>query len=210
MKNPEGSRAVSLLLLARKHQKLKVSQRQRSILIGSLLGDAYLSARGQIFIDHSILQEEYVRWKYKELMSLAYKHISFVPRQNHLDGSKNQSCRFILRQYFRSWRPFFYGKDGKYLSQDVINLLDELSLAVWYMDDGYYSRRGSSCEIATDQFSQNELEACCKTINHKFGLQFRLNSKGRLYGDRQQTKIFFKLIKPHVIPSMEYKIALTP
>ena len=78
------------------------------------------------------------------------------------------------------------------------------------MDDGYFSRRGSSCEIATDQFSQNELKICCEAINRRFGLQFRLNSKGRLYGDKQQTKIFFKLIKPHVIPSMEYKIALTP
>ena len=208
--NPEGSRAIQLALHARVSQILRVSPRQRSIILGSLLGDAYLSKRGQIFIDQAMSQKAYVEWKFKELSSLAYRRLSIVKRRDKRTGKETTSCRFILRQYFRSWRPFFYDSNRKLLTESVLNTLDKLSLAVWYLDDGHFDRSKGTCEIATDSFSSRDLKEVCDTLKNRFGLHFRINSKGRLWADRQWSQIFIRLIRPFVIPEMEYKIALTP
>lgn len=207
--NSEGSRAIPLALHTRVSQRLRVSPRQRSILLGSLLGDAYLSQRGQIFIDHAMSQEAYVKWKFKELSSLAYDSLSVVRRRDRRTDRETKSCRFILRQYFRPWRQYFYASGRKFLSRSALQMLDGLSLAVWYMDDGHFDRRRYTCEIATDSYPKSELYQCCGVLSHRFHIDFQINSKGRLYADRHASQLFMRLIRPFVIPEMEYKIALT-
>lgn len=207
--NPEGSRAIPLVLHTRVSQTLRVSPRQRSILLGSLLGDAYLSRRGQIFIDHAMSQKAYVQWKFKELSSLAYDRLTIARRRDRRTGQETQSCRCILRQYFRAWRPYFYNSIRKILSRPVLSALDALGLAVWYLDDGHLDRRRDTCEIATDRFTPRELDDCCHVLRHRFQLHFRVNARGRLYADRDVARQFVRLIRPFVIPAMEYKVALT-
>ena len=45
----------------------------RSVVVGSLLGDAYLYPNGTLQIEHSLGQESYVRWKYEKLVGIAGK-----------------------------------------------------------------------------------------------------------------------------------------
>ncbi|OHA43116.1 MAG: hypothetical protein A3G03_02380 [Candidatus Taylorbacteria bacterium RIFCSPLOWO2_12_FULL_44_15c] len=78
MGNPVGSLEVPIVLHARKRIFLSLSSRQRDILIGSVLGDAYIAPWGKIRIEHSVKQSEYVYWKYAELKSLCY---AGVPRE---------------------------------------------------------------------------------------------------------------------------------
>lgn len=72
MDNPVGSLEVPINLRARKRLCLSMSERQREILIGCVLGDAYITKLGKIRIEQSIKQREYVAWKYSELKSLCY------------------------------------------------------------------------------------------------------------------------------------------
>jgi hypothetical protein len=72
MGNPVGSLEVPLVLRARKRLSLELTQRQKEILIGCILGDAYISPLGKIRIEQSTKQREYVDWKYQELRSLCY------------------------------------------------------------------------------------------------------------------------------------------
>ncbi len=59
-------------LEARKNLRLVMTDRQKEILIGSILGDGYIYRQGKIQIEHAVGQKEYLFWKFDELSSLAY------------------------------------------------------------------------------------------------------------------------------------------
>src|SRR3989344_7256300 len=107
---PREVRNYMLELTARKNQKLIVSDRQLNILVGCLLGDAYIHPRGQIQIAQTSKQFPYVMWKYEELKSLAYGLPTKVERFDKRYSKSYSQTRFWLRQYFRSWREIFYPK----------------------------------------------------------------------------------------------------
>lgn len=80
MVNTEGSRVISQTLRVRKNIAYSLSDRQTEILIGSLLGDAYIHPLGKICFEQSSLQQEYLLWKFAEFKNLAYPKIAQVVR----------------------------------------------------------------------------------------------------------------------------------
>ena len=129
-----------MIFTARKNLKLDISDRQVQILIGCLLGDAYLTKLGKIQIEQSEKQKEYVEWKYQELASISYSGPKQVVRFEKRDNRVTKSYRFWTRQYFRSWRKIFYRDNHKVYPNDLAEWISPLSLAVWHMDDGCYSK----------------------------------------------------------------------
>lgn len=98
--NTEGSRNFMQQMLARKNQKLFVTTRQEEILIGSLLGDAYITKKGKIQLEQSFKQKEYLFWKYNELSSISYEKISLVKRLDKRLVREYLSYRFGLVNVF--------------------------------------------------------------------------------------------------------------
>ena len=68
---PREVKCLPSILYARKNMKLELTCRQVQILIGTILGDGYISPRGQIQLEHSDKYKEYLFWKYKELGSVS-------------------------------------------------------------------------------------------------------------------------------------------
>ena len=193
---------LKCILSARQNLKLKISQRQKEILIGTILGDAYISPLGKIQIEHSSKYKSYIDWKFYELKNLSYKKISYTERVNKYNGKKYSSYRFWLRQYFRPWRKYFY--NGK-LKIFPLNLkLTPLSLAVWYMDDGCYS--DERCTLSTESFNKNSL----LTIQRKlelFRIETYIRSNGKLGINARSQNRFFSIINPYIHKSMLYKLS---
>jgi hypothetical protein len=79
-----------------------------------------------------------------------------------------------------------------------------LSLAVWYMDDGCFS--DNKCIIATDGFSQDDICFLQKLLLEKFNIKTSVKNKSKLLIKKESIQIFFSIIRPHIIPSMLYKI----
>ena len=129
-----------MIFTARKNLKLEVSNRQVEILIGCLLGDAYLTKLGKIQIEQSDKQREYLYWKHSELASISYSQIKEVTRFEKRDDRVTKSFRFWTRQYFREWREKFYQKDRKIFPKELAKWITPLAVAVWYMDDGSYQK----------------------------------------------------------------------
>jgi len=90
------------IFTARKNCKLFVTDRQYEILIGSILGDAYISPLGKIQFEQSLSQIDYLKWKFKELSEISYQNISYAERIKN--NKKTYSCRFWTKQYFRPLR----------------------------------------------------------------------------------------------------------
>ena len=186
----------------RKNQTLVVTSRQEEILIGSLLGDAYITTRGQIQFEQSVYQKEYLFWKHKELSSISYKNVSFVKRFDKRYQHESTSYRFWVRQYFVSWREKFYFKNEKIVPKDI--QLTPLSLAVWYMDDGCFS--DNKCIIATDGFSKEDICFLQKILLEKFNIKSSVKNGSKIMIKKESFNTFFSIICPHVILSMHYKI----
>lgn len=143
MDNTEGSRVITRVFRARKNLELRLSNRQTSIILGSIIGDAYIYPAGKICFEQSQSQKDYLMWKYRELQNLAYKKVSKVVRTDPRNHKTNISWRFFLRQFFKPLRQTFYQNGQKIIPPDIINWLDSLFLATWYMDDGHLDQKNT-------------------------------------------------------------------
>lgn len=196
---------VPRTLTARKNLQLEVSQEQAEILIGCILGDAYITKRGQIVIEQSSKQKEYLDWKFAKLKSLAYPGVSKVERFDKRYDKTYISYTFVLRQYFRPWREIFYNKvEGRKIFPQNLPLTP-LSVAAWYMDDGCYG--GRQCVLSLDGFDKNSRNSIQQTLCEVYGIETILRASGRLLIRKKSEEHFFSIIRPFIIPCMAYKIS---
>ena len=199
--------------------KIKLSDRQREIIIGLTLGDGCLETQsnGRTFrlkIEQSILHKEYVDWLFQELKNLV------------LTGPKNKTKRIGEKQYenygfqtlflgnLRFYAHQFYQENlrGKKIPRIIKKLLTPLGLAVWFMDDGQIkSKRHRTLLINTQCFSRNDLEILRETLKMKFGIETTLKKERtgfRIYILSKSMPNFLKFVSPYIVQSMRYKLGI--
>lgn len=203
---------MSHIFTARKNQFITVTNRQMEILAGSLLGDAYISKRGAIQIEQGEGQKKYLFWKHKQLKTVISGKVYQVFRKKK-NGMRSSSYRFFSKQCFRPWRKSMYRSGRKVVPPSVLELITPLSLAVWYMDDGY-KKNNYSIIISTDSFSVVSLKKLRTMLQNKWFINTRIAIKTtagkkyrRLTIGSSDLVNFFKLIRPYIIQSMQYKIS---
>jgi len=188
-----------------------LTQLQRSIIIGTILGDGYLRiVRGKknalLEINHSLSQKEYVDWKYTALSALCKS----APKSRNGNGMR-QAYRFTTRQHpeLTTLHTAFYGESKKSIPDNIT--LDPLMLAVWFMDDG--SRcRASDVYLNTQQFALQDQERL-RAMLGSLAIESSLNKDKeykRIRIAKSSIPKLFELISPYVIPSMTYKLGYDP
>lgn len=205
MDNTEGSRVITRVFRARKKIELRLSDRQMSIVLGSIIGDAYIYPLGKICFEHSDAQKNYLFWKYAELNDLAYTKISRMVRIDHRNGKANISWRFFLRQFFRPLRSAFYQNNKKRIPSDLIFWMNPLFLAIWYMDDGHLDRRKYPV-LMTESFPISDNNYLIASLKNKFGIYSHLTQKNRIWIDKRSQRNFFRLIEPYIHETLKYKL----
>jgi len=206
MGNTEGSRVISQTFFARRNMELRLTEKQMSIVIGSILGDAYVAKKGKICFEHSEGQKNYLLWKYRELENVAYPKVGRVERFDRRTGKTTVSYRFFLRQFFRPLREWFYPTGTKVLPREIDKWLTPLAVSVWYMDDGSLER-GKSPLLATESYSVDELNNMVSLLQKKYGLECLVSAKKNRLRIRSNSRAeFFKLIEPYVFKGMRYKL----
>ena len=76
MGNTEGSQTDIRQILIRRNIHISLSHDELSIIIGSILGDAYIYPLGKICLEQSSKQSNYMIWKYNLLEILDYPKIA--------------------------------------------------------------------------------------------------------------------------------------
>ena len=188
-----------------------LTQLQRSIIIGSLLGDGYLrivpGRHHALFeVNHSFSQKEYVDWKYEMLKSICRSG----PKMRRGNGSRI-AYRFSTRQMpeLTKLQRMFYAGGKKNIPENI--QLDPVMLAVWFMDDGSRCRE-SDVYFNTQQFSQIDHEKCMQMLS-QFGIESSRNKDKeyeRIRIKKSSIRILYDVVTPHVIPSMKYKLGYNP
>jgi recombination protein RecA len=203
MGNTVGSLELPSSVRVRKHMVLEVSDFQKQVLIGCMLGDAYITRLGKIRIEHSEKQHEYVVWKYNALRSLLYNaEPRKMVRIHNVLNVPYTSYRFSSRQYFKSWRDIWYPCGIKVFPSSLV--LTPLALAVWYMDDGCWT--GKKVLFAIEGFSDESQCRIQRALHTQYGIETLIGKNRKLLVRTRSHSQFFTLIVPYIIPSMRYKI----
>ena len=205
MNNTVGSRDdLPVVLRARKNLVLTLTSEETDILVGSVLGDGYVTKLGRVQIEQSAHQKEYLEWKYRKLEKIVSTSVCYAERTRP-SGDVTTSYRFWTRQFFRPWREYFYSSGLKELPGTIVKWLSPLALAVWHMDDGCLKTKHSII-FATERFGVTSLQILQRGLENRYGLTTTLRSNRRLYLGRDATECFSKIVSPYIIPSMRYKI----
>jgi hypothetical protein len=184
---------------------------------GLILGDAYINPYGALTVDHSSKQQKYVEWKFEQLKALGVltenAQIQNVERTHKRTKRKSYSLRFNTKSVFKQERALFYPKGQKVIASNFYDLCNPLTLAIWYMDDGGLGAKtplGMVLDVSS--YTSDEIELVRSVFINKFGISTNIHKHGpharKLYIISSSAHTFCNLIRPYVIKSMLYKLAM--
>jgi hypothetical protein len=198
----------------------EVSKKIKSLIIGSLLGDGYLSKernRGNYLeIQHLDSQKRYLIWKRERFIEegLTPSKLYFLTKYNgfkfQVYGGKFNGI--LLRHQL-------YPNNNKTITRHHLNWLDEEGLAIWFMDDGgkvLTKRNGNICgrylKISSYNFTYDEhviMKNYFETVWNIFP-SIKMD-KGKYYWlkfSATEAKKLISIIKPYIHEDLLYKIDL--
>ena len=196
---------------------LTLSDHQREVLIGTILGDGHLETQNQgrtyrLKIEHIAWQKEYTDWLYE-----IFKEWVLTPPQEKIQiieklPRKKYWFSTISHGAFRFYAQQFYKEKRKILPKLMSKWLSPLVMAVWFMDDGSIkSKHHRALILNTQCFTKEENLKLIEMIQKKFGIEMSLRPQRNLYqlyiGSGSVQK-FVDLIQPYVLPSMRYKLGM--
>ena len=197
---------------------MNLTRKQEAILVGSVLGDAFLQKTGarnaRLRFEHGAKQKEYLLWKVKTLTRL------FQGGPTHL--SRVHPKTKATYEYWRAQsnatpelgklRAVFYPEGKKRIPVDIAKFLKEpLALAVWYMDDGYYYPKDKNSFLYLGRVSSAEAEYAREALAKNFGLAPHVYDKKQkgftLYFGVAEAKKLHKVVRQHMLlPLFAYKL----
>lgn len=202
---------------------------QYDILAGSLLGDGCLQLHNGPFPHfqerHSAEQREYLEYKAALLNEFSLNPVRLYtpPVAGFGKGAPMVDWATLAQPEFSELHELFYGgeKGGKKRVPDRIEeLLNPLSLAIYYQDDGslVHGARQRILRIHAGDRTAEDAQRLADAINKVVGVEFRpvlleIPYDGRIsqqwvlrLGTNAGIERFIEYVRPYVHPSMAYKV----
>lgn len=208
-----------VLKLPKNKRNYKINSIQIEIIVGTLLGDAWLGyvhkqcISPKLQISHSSAQKLYTEHLHKELSSIMLPTVLIIPGKfDYICGKKcykkdtisisSHNCECLIPIH-----KAFYPNGKKIIP---INFLKKhftaRSLAYWYMDDGSYDKRTNSFIFNTQSFSRENLQEFILYLKEQFSLSFTIKKDRTLYLRHLSNQTFVSLIQQYLTNDMLYKI----
>lgn len=205
---------MNTLALRAYKASLTMTHRQTQLLEGMLLGDGHLERQrgalsARLKIEHSVVQAEYVDWKYTEWRDWVLTPPKERVRHNRLGTeSVNRGFSTLSHDELERFRVRFYRDHRKVVPKDLA--LTPVSMAVWFMDDG--SRKSGQCRgvyLNTQGFRPWEVELLRAVMRSDVGVDtsVRQQSDGlQIYVPSSFVGIMAAYIEDELLPCMRYKL----
>ena len=193
---------------------VELTDRQLQIIRGTVLGDGCIqilknrttgkeTGMGRLRIRHSPKrQTDYIKWKRTELDNLCSSDIKTIDNAGY--GSKTSSFNTLSHPKIYEIGKSIYSENGKTITRDYLDKIDDLGLAVWFMDDG------NKASISTHCFSIEEHHIMVKWFKEKWNLDYFIDYDKRVvlpFLRTRQPNItqLYNIIGKHILPSLSYK-----
>lgn len=192
-------------------QRINLTDKQKEILFGGLLGDFSIVRHIKNYrgcISHSVKQETYARFIHEKLNPL----VGLFRYTKVKAGNKiYDECQFTIRPNLdlENFYNQFYGDFGG--KKDVpydLSLLTPLALSIWFMDDGFLIDNGHSQTLgfSTCSFTLEGLIRLQNYLKETYDIDTIIRKNFYLVVRRKDAQKLATLIKPHIIPTMLYKL----
>ncbi|TAN33641.1 hypothetical protein EPN28_02450 [Patescibacteria group bacterium] len=203
-------------LKLREYKKgLKLTKVQREILVGTLLGDSHLSNHNsgvayRLMVQHGLSQKAYVDWIYDK-----FKDWVITPpkiKDQTVNGKLYKKYWFntVSHPALRFYAAQFYRGREKTVPKLIHRWLTPLGLAVWFMDDGSIkSNHHRALILNTQCYSDICLRRLRRVLSNKYKIATKLRKQKegkQIYLLASSVQEFVNIIRPYIIPKMEYKL----
>jgi hypothetical protein len=172
-------------------KSLKLTEEQKEILIGCLLGDASMETRkGKpvygIKFGQSIKNEDYINHLYE----IFKPYCGTPPAVRQINKAENAMEKVRYSISFRTFRHssfiFYYNlfyNPLKCVPKNIHKLLTERGLAYWFMDDGTFNKQINGTKtylFSTQGFNKTDCNILANVLQTKFKLDCNLQ-KDKIY-----------------------------
>ena len=110
---------------------------------------------------------------------------------------------------FEEYVHLFYKDKRKCVPRDLPRYISSQVLAVWIMDDGYRRNDCNAMRLNTQSYSYEE-QGVIRTALETVGIESIIQKHKEsfvIYIPSRSMERVRSFVRPHIIPSMEYKIA---
>lgn len=156
-------------------------------------------------------------WKAHALSGVAAGRTTYLSRVHPLTRAVYHYARHqsVASTFYGEMWKVFYPQGKKRIPNLLSELLTEpLSLAVWYMDDGYYFPRERECYLYLGTVSAEEAETAQAAVAANFDVCPRVLDKRRkgyaLYFSARQARALADVIGADLLPYFRYKLPFDP
>ena len=195
---------------------LKLTEEQKEVLVGILLGDATLETQNsgrtyRIKIEHSLKQKAYAEHLYKIFNDWARsqpweRKVGLPNGKTYVNivfsTLSHPSLRFYAHQFYRG--------RTKIVPRLIKKWLTPKALAYWFMDDGSVKSKQSKGVIFNTQgYAKYDVAKLINVSQEKFHLVAKLRSQKegyQIYISGNSYESFKSLVLPFMLPDMMYKI----
>ncbi len=209
-----------------KHEMVSLSDRTCALIFGSLLGDGSLKlhpgyANARFSFRHSIKQESYFQWKVGLCGEISSNSSVFIQLP---DGfSKNFKLRYqsmalpSLTELYR----LTHDKRKFKIRRKWLNRMTDLSLAIWWLDDGSLTANYRKGVFATDGFDVDSIKKLARYLQVVWKINTHVGAINRVREDRtyqqyrlwimstEELKKLLRIVAPHIeIKDMLYKVLI--
>ena len=188
----------------------QLTERQREVLVGTLLGDGCLAKHGRFHRLH--VKHKSAHRTLAELKHEVFRNLVSMPLHQFDQKLANKlypCVQFATRTSaaLSEWHSRFYQSRRKIVPMDIATLLTPLALAIWLMDDGAADYAGVTFQ--THSFKGSEVELLVAALESEFGLtaNSRGNRGGRIiYVQNRSLDRLREVVSPHLLPEFDYKL----
>ena len=199
-------------------QGLKLTNKQREVLVGLILGDGHLETQNdgrtyRLKIEQSETHIAYVQHLYEFFAEWVPTppQAKVVRSRGHV--SQNWWFSTLGHAALRFYAHQFYKDQRKRVPKLIHRWLTPCALAYWFMDDGSIkSAQSKGMLINTQGFTLGEVQHLCQVLQEQFDLKVRPRKQReghQIYISGESYETFRALIEPYLIPEMDYKLPST-
>ena len=212
----------------KRFNQINLSMSTKQIILGSILGDGSLKIaknykNARFSERHSIVQENYLRWKYSKLNpELKGTIIRTEPEKSSYSKKAKIIYQSAVNENLTSLHHLTHKKNKKIIKRSWLNNLDALGLAIWWCDDGSFNNLKNQGVFCTDSFTYKEhlilarylkvdWKIDCKIIDNPIKINNEIiRTDNRLrFSNFENLHKFFKIILPFIpVSDMLYKIMI--
>jgi len=188
------------------------------VIMGTLLGDACIYKRlrsNKVKVDSEVYafsfsqhSEEFCKWK-ADLIGFPYR----IYRRSRFDNRTQKTyiaydCHIRMPKVIASHYYNLFYRPRKMVSMEVLNNLTDLSVAIWYMDDGCMYYNGNNCHLtlSTDGFLLDDTILIIEWFKNNYGINFKYHRGAIRLTSNIECLKFMGIVEKYIPECMEYKI----